>query len=171
MAKYSPDVETAIRKNSLNFGITLGVLSFPFSFFAGALGGWGPLRSFVSILPVLNSGAWAGFLAAIFLDWRKIRPEDALGVGCKVGLRSALVASSLGAVVTLVVSFLTSGGLMATESSSMAEGIAFVAGLGVTNALVLLIGIIPGVLLGILGGVTGAAIRRRTGASPSETPS
>ena len=170
MATHTTDLEAEIRRRSASFGLALGILSLPVSLLAGAPGGCCPPGSIIGVLPVLNSGFWAGFLGAVFLDWKMVQPDRALAVAVKVGLRTALVASSIGAVVTLVASLLTSGEIPAADDPSMTEVAGGVAAMGGKNALILLLGILPGVALGVLGGLAGAAIKGPSGSPPPPAP-
>ncbi len=100
----------------------------------------------------------------MFLDWGQISSQDALGVGAKVGLRTSLIASAIGAVATFIVSLLSAGAIGAVGQSAQphsgASGAAYTGASAVLNFFVLVLAVIPGVLLGVLGGVIGAAIKR-----------
>jgi len=164
MVKYSDAVENDIKKRSKIFGLVLGILCLPFAFVAGSLGGCCPLGSFLGVLPVALTGGLAGTLAAMFLDWGQISSQDALGVGVKVGLRTSLIASAIGAVATFIVSLLSAGAIGAVGQSAQphsgASGAAYTGASALLNFFVLALAVIPGVLLGVLGGVIGAAIKR-----------
>lgn len=162
MPKYSPDVEAEIRRRSGTFGIALGILALPLSLLAShVLKGFpGPV---VGMLPVVHSGALAGLLAAAFFEGGKIPPKDSLGVGLKVGLRTAWVASSLAATTILIFSFLSETGTAQVSLEPIPASRAAVDGTGVAHAMVLLLGIAPGVLCGSLGGMLGSLLKKRTG--------
>jgi hypothetical protein len=174
MGKYSAEVEADINKRSNIIGVVLGVLCLPFAFVGGALGGCCPLGSFIGVLPVVLAGLTGGALAAMFLNWGNIRSQDAMGVGVKVGMRTAVIACLIGAVATLLMSLFgagalgsLTGGAAIEQGRSGAEGAVLFGGTVVMNALVIIASTIPGVLLGILGGVIGAAIKRPPAGPPS----
>jgi len=162
MAHYSEAVEKDIKKRSTVFGVVLGILCLPFAFVAGVVGGCCPLGSFMGVLPVSLAGGLAGTLAAMFLEWGQIDSEQALGVGAKVGLRTSLIASMIGAAATFVMSLSSAGALGATSAATSGrhDAAAFAGASALLNAVVLVVAVIPGVLLGVLGGVIGAAIKR-----------
>ncbi len=161
MAKIlSQVVEADINKQSKVIGIVLGALSLPFAFVAGALGGCCPLGSFIGLIPVATVGGLAGFLAAMFLNWGPIDPEESMSVGTTVGFKTAAIASVISAAATFVVSLFSAGGLGAASTAPAGETAGFLAASGVANFLIIVVGIVPGILLGILGGVIGAAIKR-----------
>src|SRR5882672_7731758 len=147
MAKYSDAVENDIKKRSKVFGIVLGVLCLPFTIVAGMMGGCCPLGSFLGVFPVAVAGGTAGALAAMFLNWGQISSEEALGAGVKVGLRTSLIASVIGAAATFIVSLMSAGAIGAAGHAADARqsGAAFTGASAVLNFFVLVLAIIPGV--------------------------
>jgi len=168
MKRFSPEVEADIRKRSNVFGLVLGILCLPFALIGGSLGACCPLGSFIGVAPVIFAGLFSGALAAMFLDWGRIQSDEAMQVGVKVGLRSSLLASLIGAGATFLASLASSTSWLALGKfgaelgapGSVGVGTAGFGGALISNLLVLIFSVIPGVLLGTLGGVIGAAIKR-----------
>ncbi len=165
----SPVLED-IRRRSKVFGIVLGLFCLPTALIGGAIGGCCPLGAFIGIIPVTFWAFWAGFLAAMFLDWSSIGHEEALSVGTQVGLRTGLIASLIGAGATFVIYSFSSGSFAgAAGMAGMSEGASHVGstvaggflGLFFMNLLVAIVALIPGTALGVVGGVFGAAIKRK----------
>lgn len=167
MARFSAEVENDISKRSKVFGVVLGLVCIPTAFMGGVIGTCCPLGAFVSVIPVVFFALTAGFLAAMFLNWSRVTHEESLGVGVKVGMRTGLIASSIGAVSSVIISIvfagLLFGSLAANDPSFGAAESAGAAELQVMNIVAGLIGIGIGTVLGILGGVIGAAWKRPSG--------
>lgn len=164
MKTYSPEIETDIAKRSKVFGIVLGLVCIPFSFLGGVLGACCPLGSFIGVLPVVLWSGFAGFLAAMFLNWGQVTHEDAIGVGTKVGLRTGRVAAGIGAGATFLISAVLGGSLYGAAGADQGGGVGGAAGGAATsifmNLIVAAISVGIGIALGVVGGVIGAAIKR-----------
>jgi hypothetical protein len=113
------------------------------------------------VAPVVLWGGLGGFLAAMFLDWSRIAHEDAVGVGARVGLKTGLLASVIGAGLTFVIAMVGAGTIGAGLAEQEGEALGYAAASGTMNLVMCALAVVPGTLLGTLGGVIGAAIKRK----------
>jgi len=172
MAKVplSPEVEADVKRRANVFGIVLGLVCIPTAFLGGMIGACCPMGSFIGVVPVAFWAGWAGFLAAMFLDWGRIGHEQAIEVGARVGLRTGLISSMIGAGSTFLVATLFAGAVGGTgaaigaaegQQGAGAGGAAFFGASVLLNLVVAVLSLIPGAVFGTIGGVFGAAIKRK----------
>lgn len=168
MTTYSREIESDITSRSRVFGITLGVLCMPTAFMGGIVGACCPLGVFVGMIPVLMWSTLAGFLSAMFLNWSAVPHEQSVGVGVRVGMKTGLIASLIGAGGTVLISTMFAGAIEGGLASSTDPGLSG-AGAGltaasfVTNLFAAAVAVVFGIVFAVVGAVIGAAWKRPSG--------
>jgi len=169
MVNVSSSIQDDIKKRS-RLGSAIGLLCIPSALVgafvipraSGGYGGGPCLPTFFfGILPVAFWAFCAALVTAMLIDWSDVVPEQAMGVGKRIGLTTGMRAALVGAGVTWVI--LAGSALLLAPT-----GNAFSRSMGMPDkgimlviySLALAIAFAFGVAVGILGGVFGAAIKK-----------